>query len=79
MTTAMFHKIKPQKIGSTPVVVVPLKDWRKIEEIIEEYHAEKSSRYRASIRAAREQIKQGKIHRLNAAQGTFTSLRAKWK
>lgn len=37
MTTAkILEKIKPQKIGKTPVVVLPFKIWQDIEDRLEE-------------------------------------------
>ena len=36
MDSAVLEKIKTQKIGKIPVVVLPLKVWKKIEDKLED-------------------------------------------
>jgi len=49
------------RIGSEPVVVVPLSLWRKIEDLLEDHEALKSKRYLRGIAKARQDIAAGKI------------------
>jgi len=52
-----------QKIGRTPVVVLPLKMWQEIEDCLEDLEIEQSRRLAGKISAAR---REKKIY--NAAQ-----------
>ena len=66
--TQLFEKlrsVKPQKIGKNPVVVLPLADWRAIEDILEEREMRLSKSYAVSILEARRQVKAGKTYALN--------------
>ena len=75
MSTAALQKIKPQKIGKLPVVILPLAQWQKVEAILEDYEMMRSLPYRKSIAEARRQIRQGKIHRLDLKTGKFKKVR----
>ena len=58
MTTAkILEKIKPQKIGKTPVVVLPFKIWRDIENQLEELAMIHSKTLRRKIAKARSEKK----------------------
>ena len=71
MSTAALRKIKPQKIGKFPVVILPLAQWREVEAILEDYEMMRSLKYQKSIAEARRQIRQGKLHRLDLTTGEF--------
>jgi hypothetical protein len=45
-----------------PFVVIPLKEWLKIEPILEDYLMTKSKKYLQSIRRAREDIKKKRLY-----------------
>jgi PHD/YefM family antitoxin component YafN of YafNO toxin-antitoxin module len=67
----ILEKIKSQKIGKVPVVILPLKDWQEIELMIEEYQMENSENYFSSIKEARAQIKQGRLYEFDLKTGKF--------
>ncbi len=48
-----LSEIKPVKIGSKPVVVVPLKKWEEIEDLLEDLEIFKSKKFKADIKKAR--------------------------
>lgn len=54
-TKTLLEKIKPQKIGKTPVVVLPLKVWRLIEEQIEELEMINANILKGKIDRARKE------------------------
>jgi len=62
------NKTKTQ-IGKKPVVVIPLREWRVIEDVLEDYEAKISMNYRASIEQARNQIKTKKIYSFDFTTG----------
>jgi PHD/YefM family antitoxin component YafN of YafNO toxin-antitoxin module len=70
-TTALLAKIKHQKIGKLPLVILPLAQWQKVEAMLEDYEMLRSLEYRKSIAESRKQIKQGKVRRLNLKTGAF--------
>jgi hypothetical protein len=45
-----------------PFVVIPLKEWLKIEPILEDYLMTKSKKYLQSIKQAREDIKKKRLY-----------------
>ena len=49
------------KVGKEPVVLVPLKLWRKFEDYLEDQEALASKRFLRKIRAARKQAASGKL------------------
>ena len=51
------------KISDQPVVLVPLKLWRKIEEFLEDREALASKTFQRRIRKARQDVARGKIIR----------------
>ncbi|MBI2591235.1 MAG: hypothetical protein HYW34_00985 [Candidatus Brennerbacteria bacterium] len=67
----LLEKTKSQKIGKTPVIVLPLKDWRKIEMVLEEYQTSHSLNYLQSIKESRKQIALGKLYEFNLKTGAF--------
>lgn len=54
-----------------PVVLVPLKDWSKIEELLEDAEMAHSVIYAKSIRQSRIQIKKGEVYALDLNAGKF--------
>lgn len=56
-TQQLLEKGKIQKIGKEPVVVVPLKDWRNIETLLEEFEMTTSSSFKKKIARARSERK----------------------
>ncbi len=62
MTMRILEKTASAMIGKTPVVVLPLKEWGKVEAILEEYEMSVSKGYHASVQAAREEARRGKLH-----------------
>lgn len=77
MSTMIIDKIKPQKIGKTPVVVLSLEKWHEIEDALEEYTLMTSPSYLKSVQKAREDLKRGRVYEFNAKTGKFRSLRRK--
>lgn len=57
MNTILLEKIKPQKIGKTPVIILPLKTWQKIEDRFEELEMINSESLRKKITKARSEKK----------------------
>lgn len=54
---AILEKIKPQKIGRMPVVVLPIKIWQSIEDRLEELAMIDSVSLRKKIAKARSEKK----------------------
>ena len=69
--TQLLEKATNQKIGKTPVVVLLLKDWKKIEEILENHEMIASRNYKKNIALARKEIKDGKLHKFDLKNGKF--------
>lgn len=64
-----LQKTKPQKIGKMPVVVLPLEEWKQLEQVLEEYQMQGSKTYRRSIEVARKQIKYGPLYSFDLKTG----------
>ena len=75
MTLADLKKVKHERIGKLPVVILPLAQWKEVEAILEEYEMMSSPSYRKSIAESRRQIKQGKGYRLDLKSGRFRRIR----
>lgn len=58
ITLGELNKIKPQKIGKMPVVVLPLEYFEQLKENMEMYH---SKRLPKEISKARQEVKDGKF------------------
>lgn len=56
-TSTLLNKIKTQKIGKTPVVVLPLNVWQWIEDSLEDLEIMKSKILRKKIAKARSEKK----------------------
>ncbi|MBT9168666.1 MAG: hypothetical protein DDT19_02014 [Syntrophomonadaceae bacterium] len=69
--SAILEKTKIQKIGKTPVVVLPLNVWQELEVMLEEYQAGHSLNYVRSIKEARSQVKSGELYELDIQTGKF--------
>ena len=54
-TKTLLKKIKPQKIGKTPVVILPLKLWQFIEDQLEELEMTNAIFLRKKIDRARKE------------------------
>ncbi len=59
--STILKKVRFQKIGKAPVVVLPLEFWQKIEERLEDLEMINSCRLRKEIAEAREEVKKGKV------------------
>lgn len=62
--------VRIEKSRSTikhPAVIIPLKDWEKIEDLLEDLEALSSPRFLRSIEASRAQAKAGKVFTLDEA------------
>lgn len=57
---AVLNKSQTITIGKEPVVLVPLKLWRQVEDYLEDQEALASKRYLRRIKEARKAIKSGK-------------------
>jgi hypothetical protein len=53
----LLSKTKVQKIGKVPVVVLPLKIWREIEDYLEDAQMMHSNTFKAKIAKARREKK----------------------
>ncbi len=49
--------VKITKIGKAPVVLLPLTQWKKIEDMLEDYEMMRSENFRRSIAKARKEKK----------------------
>lgn len=58
IVTQILEKVRPQKIGKEPVVVLPLKVWRYIEHELEDIEMQNSKALRGKIAKARKEKKQ---------------------
>jgi hypothetical protein len=58
-----------------PFVVIPLKEWLKIEPILEDYLMTKSKKYLQSIKQAREDIKKKRLYIFNLKTGKLTKVK----
>jgi hypothetical protein len=58
-----------------PFVVIPLKEWLKIEPILEDYLMTKSKKYLQSIRRAREDIKKKRLYIFDLKTGKLTKIK----
>ncbi|OHB21466.1 MAG: hypothetical protein A2939_02940 [Parcubacteria group bacterium RIFCSPLOWO2_01_FULL_48_18] len=70
-----LNKTRPRKIGKSPVVVLPLDDWHRVESLLEEYQMSRSHNYRQSIKDSRKQVKPGKVYKFNSKTGVFSKIR----
>jgi hypothetical protein len=64
---ALLKKSKIQKIGKTPVVVLPFKIWREIENRLEDMEMNASVVLRKKIAKARSEKKLYSVSQLNQA------------
>ena len=64
-TQQIIEKTKPQKIGSKPVVVLPLDIWRKVENELE------------NLEMLRASVFKGKIVKARSEKKTYSSLEVK--
>lgn len=58
---SIIEKSKIIKIDKNPVVLVPLKIWKKMEDYIENQEALSSKKYLQKIKQARKDILRGKL------------------
>ena len=58
-----------------PFVVIPLKEWLKIEPILEDYLMAKSKNYIQSIKQAREDIKKKRLYIFDLKTGKLTKIK----
>jgi len=58
-----------------PFVVIPLKEWLKIEPILEDYLMTKSKKYLQSIKQAREDIKKKRLYIFDLKTGKLTKIK----
>ncbi|MEK7575602.1 MAG: hypothetical protein AAB491_00735 [Patescibacteria group bacterium] len=58
---SIIEKSKIIKIDKDPVVLVPLKIWKKMEDYIENQEALSSKKYLQKIKQARKDILKGKL------------------
>jgi len=72
--SSILDKTKIQKIGKTPVVVLPLDVWQKLESALEEYQTISSLSYLKSIKESRKQIKVRKLYEFNIRTGKFKKI-----
>lgn len=63
--------VKKTKIGREPVVVLPLKEWERIEDALEDLEALSSPKYLRRIAHARAQASQGKVVSLEDIRKEF--------
>lgn len=70
-----IQKTKIQKIGQAPVVVLPIEDWKALENILEDYEMACSSHYRRSVKVSRQQVGLGKLYEFNPKTGLFKRAR----
>ena len=57
-TLTVLKRLKPQRIGKTPIVVLPLADYERMKEDLEMFYARKLAK---DIREARKEIKEGRV------------------
>lgn len=55
--------------GKKPMVLLPLRDWEKIENILEDLEMIRSKNFIRSIREARREYKLGKVFQFNLKTG----------
>lgn len=70
--TQLLGKATTQKIGKTPVVVLSVKDWQKINDMLEDFEMMKSENYRKNIAKSRASKN---LYEFNPNHGTFKKLR----
>ncbi len=58
-----------------PFVVIPLKEWLKIEPILEDYLMAKSKNYIQSIKQAREDIKKKRLYIFDLKTGKLNKIK----
>jgi len=58
-----------------PFVVIPLKEWLKIEPMLEDYLMEKSKNYIQSIKQARGDIKKKRLYIFDLKTGKLTTVK----
>ena len=58
---ATIEKVRHQKLGKVPVVVLPLEDY---ERLLEDLEMLRSKSFAASIKRAREDVKRGRVYSL---------------
>jgi hypothetical protein len=68
-----LEKLKINKKES--FVVIPLKEWLKIEPILEDYLMTKSKNYSQSIKQAREDIKKKRLYIFDLKTGKLTKIK----
>jgi hypothetical protein len=68
-----LEKLKINK--KEPFVVIPLKEWLKIEPILEDYLMAKSKNYIQSIKQAREDIKKKRLYIFDLKTGKLTKIK----
>lgn len=75
MTPAqLLEKATTQTIGNKPVVVLPLKDWQKIQIALEDFEMIQSKNYKKNIEKSR---KDKKLYEFNPAKNAFKKLKKK--
>jgi hypothetical protein len=58
---SIIERPKTIKVGREPVVIVPLKLWRKFEDYLEDQEAAASQKFLKRIRKARKEAAKGKL------------------
>lgn len=72
LKTAMIHTLPKHvtrsRLGTKPVVVVPLREWDRITEMLEDFDLYRSRTLRTAIKAARKDVKAGRVYTLEGVE-----------
>lgn len=61
MTNSVVLHYQKTKIGKEPVVVVPVEQWKKIEDALEDLTMYLSKKLQRNIRRARSEVRKGQV------------------
>lgn len=64
----MYKTVTETKIGKTPVVVLPMKEWREIEDSLEDLEMYTSKTLAKDIAKARREVKRGETFSIEEAE-----------
>ena len=64
-------KIEKSRFKGKPIVMIPMEDWKKLEELIEDEEMRNSIALRATIEEGIRDVKSGKVFSFDTKTGRF--------
>jgi len=75
--TIIEKNTETTRFRGEPVVILPLENWKKIEDMMEEFEMNRSLKYKRSIKSSRFEIKKGLVYEFDSKTGAFAKVKIK--